>query len=281
MTPFCKPAPFSCPNYDNDTTPAVEILKSPDGHTIDMTTDTVVIIFVTLGQIVLRYEDVPGNEMGQGQAMLFATGTKMRITMQKDSSVFILRIRKKIQLCDDYSLEKLFRQTDMTRTGHTRLPINNKIMQYLENFMECVGDGQRCSHYFDIKTAELFFLFRGYYTADELSGFFFPLLSPDLSFSDFVWQNYRRAKSVKELATLSPYGLSTFKARFRKTFGIAALRWMNEQKKRNVYHELTYSDKTLKQISAEYHFSSASHLTTFCKEKFGATPGQIRRSGAR
>lgn len=277
MSSLYTPEHLSCLNYDNGAKPAAEMITLPKGQTIDVTVNQVVIAFVMKGYIHLRYEDVHGRELIQGQIMLFPAGINVNITSRNDAEIFVMRIRKRIRLCDKLPLEKLFVQTQQARKEHNHLLINEKVQQYLEHFTACIGDGLRCSQYFDLKTSELFFLLRGYYTKEELAAFFHPLLSTDALFTDFVWQNYRKVRSVKELADMSKYGLSTFKAKFRKVFGIPAMQWMNEQKMRNIYHELNCTTKSLKQITADNHFSSVSHLVLFCRKKLGATPGQIRR----
>lgn len=267
-----------CLNYDNSSRPVAEALNLRKGVNIDINIAHTTIVFITEGRIDLYYEDICGMEMKSGQIMLFPVGIKLRIAPQKDALIFVLRIKNEIQICDKYTLENLFSQTDRDSIKHTPLSINKKIEQYLDHFTGCINDGLRCCRYFDIKIAELFFLLRGYYTKDELAGFFRPLLSADAVFTDFVWRNYRNARNVSELAEMSNYGLSTFKAKFRKIFGVPALQWLNEQKSKNIYHELNCSNKSLKQISSDHHFSSVSHLNTFCKEKLGSTPGKIRRT---
>lgn len=223
MSLLYVPEHTTCLNYDNGEKPAAEMLNFLQGEKIDVDMSQTAIVFMIDGHIRLCYEDIHGREIVQGQLMLFAAGTKVHITPQKDANIFVLRIKKGIQLCDNYPLEKLFAQTDGTHTEHSHLPINKKMGQYLEHFVECFEDGLRCCRYFDLKINELLFLLRGYYAKEELAGFFHPMLSSDAAFTDFVWQNYRKVRSVKELADNSAYGLSTFKTKFRRVFGVSAL----------------------------------------------------------
>lgn len=267
-----------CLSYDNNASPVAEALHFRKGVNEDLDITHTTIIFIMDGRIHLHYENVCGMEMRSGQIMLFPVGINVHIEPQKDTLIFVLRIKNEIHICDKFSLENLFSQTDSINIQHAPLLINKKIEQYLDHFTDCIKDGLRCCRYFDIKIAELFFLLRGYYAKDELAGFFRPLLSADAAFTDFVLRNYRNVRNVSELAEISNYGLSTFKAKFRKIFGIPALQWLNEQKTKNIYHDLNCSNKSLKQISSDHHFSSVSHLNTFCKEKLGNTPGKIRRT---
>lgn len=89
--------------------------------------------------------------------------------------------------------------------------------------------------------------------------------------------NYKRTSNIKDLAELSYYSLSGFDKKFRRIFGQAPSKWMNERRKTNIYKELFDANKTLKQISKEYGFSSAVYFNNYCKSVFGMSPGEIRK----
>lgn len=265
-----------CKNYENGTKPMVELFKLTKRDKVEREIEETEIVFVREGQVDLSYENIKNKKVEKGQMILFPSGVRMIAEADEDFQALICRIRGCLQLCDRYTLENLFTETDYLQIEHAPLSVNNKVGEYFDYFLDCIKDGLYCRHYLDIKIKELFFLLRAYYPKEELAGFFRPLMSADVVFSDFVWKNYRKARSVAELALLSRYGLSTFKVRFKRIFGVPALKWLNERKACNVYHELNCSQKSLKQISAEYHFASVSHMTTFCREKLLLTPGQIR-----
>lgn len=268
---------LTCKNYEGSRLPVAEALRIPKGEIIDKEILEAEIVFIMDGKIHVSYDKVKDREMGSEQILLIP-GKKGRMTLRVDEDLFVMvcRLRNTVQLCEEYSMEKLGSEYDETENQPASLKFNEKIRRYLDGFVSCVEDGLRCSYYLDIKIKELFYLLSGYYPKKELAAFFRPLMNTDSGFSNFVWKNYRDIKTVAEFARLSKYSLSAFKGKFKNTFGISVLQWMNEQKARNVHHDLTCSQKSLKEISDEYHFSSVSHLNTFCKEKFNSTPGQIR-----
>jgi AraC-like DNA-binding protein len=123
---------------------------------------------------------------------------------------------------------------------------------------------------------ELFFYLRAYYGDDELAGFNLPLLGHNAKFMSFIWDNYRNVHNVIEFAQLANCSLTAFKVKFKKVTGMSPSQWLLEQKIRNIYHEITCGQKSLKEISHEYHFSSVSHLGTFCRKNFGSSPGNLK-----
>jgi AraC-like DNA-binding protein len=127
-----------------------------------------------------------------------------------------------------------------------------------------------------MKGQELFFYRRADSPDDELARFNLPLLGSNAQFMNFVWQRYREVRSVKQFARMANSSESAFKIKFKKITGKPPSKWLEEQKIRNVYHEISCGQKTLKEIGQEYHFASVSHLGTFCRKHFGKSPGNLK-----
>ena len=79
---------------------------------------------------------------------------------------------------------------------------------------------------------------------------------------------------------MTHYSLSGFQKRFKKVFGVSAYHWMKDVRSKSIYHQINSTEKSFKEISDEYGFSSPSHFNDFCKVHFGTTPGRIRRKKA-
>lgn len=236
------------------------------------------LIFVLEGELIFSFGKYIDKKIPKGKIMLVPSNTQFKATAKKESRFFVVKVPPNIQLCDRYSLEQLLHESEKEETDIHYLTINKIMQDYLDMLNTCIDEGLRCTLFFELKIKELFYILRGFYTKEDLYGFFYPLLSNDITFSDFVHKNYHKVKTVKELATLANYSLSGFVKRFKKVFGVSAYQWMKEQKANLIYHEINNMTKALKEISFEYGFSSPAHFNDFCKAHFGDTPGKIRKS---
>jgi len=123
-------------------------------------------------------------------------------------------------------------------------------------------------------------LFRAYYTKEDLAVFFSPVLTNTTEFSNFVLQNYRKVKTVRELARLYSCSISSFDKKFKKAFGISPYKWMQERKVSLIYHEIYATHKPIKQIAEEQQFMSLPQFNDYCKKHFGYPPGRMRKAVA-
>lgn len=246
------------------------------------------LLCVISGSLKLTTQKTRDEVIESGHILLLPPNTQVTADVLEDSYLLLYVINKPIQLCDLCPLESLAQSLpddpseDADNSGALSiLKFNRHTAEYFSAFVSCLNEGLKCYHYLELKSQELMFILRGFYTRPELAVFFRPLISNDIGFSDFILKNYRNIKTVEELAKLSNYSRSGFKAHFRKTFGTSASAWLREKKARNVYHELNSTNKSLLQISKEYNFSSVSHMSIFCKEYFGMPPGKIRREAGK
>ena len=96
-------------------------------------------------------------------------------------------------------------------------------------------------------------------------------------FSKLVVENYDHKLSVHDFAKKLNYSISGFEKRFKKTFNMTPMQWMQNQKAQAIYYEITCDTKSFNKLALEYGFSSAPHFHNFCKKIFNKTPGSIRK----
>jgi len=236
------------------------------------------LLIVTEGNISASFGKYEDQNLVKGKIILLTSNTPFKAVAKKDTHFFVFKIPSNVQLCDRYSLEQLLKESNNEEPELHYLEMNKAMEDFLRMLDVYIAEGLRCVLFFDMKIKELFYLFRGFYTKEELYMFFYPILSNDLTFSDFVYRNHSKVKTVTELAELANYSRSGFVKRFKKVFGVSAYQWMREQKANVIYHEINDMTKALKEISFEYGFSSPAHFNDFCKIHFGNTPGNIRKS---
>ncbi|MDR2910241.1 MAG: helix-turn-helix domain-containing protein [Bacteroidales bacterium] len=273
MNILCIPESRRCENYESDNKSMIEIVR--DTKSFEKNSTHTLIVYILSGEISISYDTVSDYLLSKGDFMLFPPGARIYGKLKSPVKTLLLRINDHISLCDNYTLENLFNDYDITNIKHTHLVSNNIIKAYVTGLVRNIANGLRCVRFMEIKSQELFHYLRAYYPKDQLVGFSLPLLNTDSMFMDLVWKNYRQAHNMKELAQMINCSITKLDTKLKQITGLTAFRWLMEQKAKNIHHDLYYGQKTLKEISFEYHFSSVSHLGTFCRQYLGATPRDL------
>lgn len=271
---------LSCYNYEKGgKRPTIEkLILKKGGQLWDVFPIDNKSIFVVSGALSFSFGEVIDEVIPCGKMMLLPAGSQFKSIAEKDTVLILIRLHNTKQLCDCFSLDALLKEEDSNfDPGLCFLDINERVEVFLDFLDTCMSDGLKCTYYFELKAKEYYFLLRAYYPKKELLRFFYPLLSKDISFSELVLKNHYKVKTVQELANMTHYSLSGFQKRFKKVFGgVSAYHWMKDERSKAIYHEINSSEKSFKEISEDYGFSSPSHFNDFCKMNFGVTPGRIR-----
>ena len=178
--------------------------------------------------------------------------------------------------CQKVSFSELFHLRDVIEYRMEPLEIKDRLYRFLE-LLECyLKDGANCIHFHEIKIKELFWSMRFYYSKKELAGFFYMIIGRSQDFRNKVLNNYKRCKTVKELASTCGISLSAFKRQFLAEFGKTPAIWMEEQLVREIKYKLSVTDIPLGSIVYELNFSSLAHFSRFCKRCLGCSPKEWR-----
>ena len=269
---------LSCFNYEKEeklTIEKVELKKNQSKKEYFSIDNKV--LFLMEGHLLFSYGEMPDNVLPEGKFIIFPAGKTIRCEAKEDCKFIVMRLYNTKQLCDCFPLDVLMREaTEDLHIEPYFLDLNERTKVFIDFLNVCLSDGLKCTYYFELKVKEFYFMLRAYYTKKDLQKFFYPILSLDISFSDFIIKNHYKAKTVQELANLTHYSLSGFQKRFKKVFGVSAYNWMKNIRSKSIYHQINSTGKSFKEISDEYGFSSPSHFNDFCKTNFGTTPGRIR-----
>jgi AraC-like DNA-binding protein len=183
---------------------------------------------------------------------------------------------KPIDLCETAALESLSEILDQKPLTPI-LQINKPLKKFLTSLIFYIDEGISCLHFHEMKQKELLYNLRFFYTKKELAGLFAPIISKNLDFRNIVLANYLYASSVKELAQICNYSLSSFNRTFKKNFRENPYLWLQNQKIKYIAGRLADKSIPLNQIIDEFRFSSPSHFTVFCKKHLKLTPSQFRK----
>ena len=237
------------------------------------------LFFLISGRVDLFYESKTYN-LKKNTAWFIPMSSDYKVCANTDATLIMNYFNKPIDLCEKTALESL--SVFLEQELHTStLRINKPLKNFLSNIAFYMNEGVFCKHFHEIKQKELFYILRYFYTKNEIAGLFAPIISKDLDFKNTVLANYLNANSVKELAHICNYSLSSFNRIFKKNFQENPYFWLQNQKIKYVIGRLSNKNIPLGQIIDEFRFSSPSHFTIFCKKHLNSTPSQYRKQHAK
>ena len=270
-----------CFNYDHSERPRIEILEYTKGEQDKLQVNTNEVVFFYKGKVKYIFQNYPECVAEGGKMLFLPMGYKCAYHAQSDAIIVIFRLYNPIKLCEGFFVERLYNSKDsgsFNRRPKTlkMLDINPHMMHYISGLTNCVKDGIKCKHYFDIKISEFFLMLRSYYPKNELREFLGLILSRDTAFSEYVKNNRNKYPTVIALAESMHLTQKQFAKRFRKVFGRPPYGWMKEGRAMTIQHEITATKKPIKQIAIESGFGSVVQFAKFCKKELGKTPMDLR-----
>ncbi|MFV0418896.1 MAG: helix-turn-helix domain-containing protein [Dysgonomonas sp.] len=262
----------------DEVSASVEIWKLEQNQRLEFIADEHKILFVTSGCFKCSLQGYTDQHIGSHQMVFISMSSRCRISTESGVSIICMQPGAILDL-SDYSVYNQIQDTDSLKLDDKPLVLKFTplMMSYVVSMKWFLQLGFKNSLHAQLKVREFFHLMSTSYSLAERIQFFHTLVFSERKFSDFIYKNYRRVASIRELAVLSCYSLSGFEKRFRKVFGVTASHWIALRKAADINQEIRNNQKTIKQISFEYGFSSVSHFHKFCKAKLGLSPGYMRK----
>lgn len=212
-----------------------------------------------------------------GNMICFSRGSICTFYSQRKGSIVIALFDNAVQSCEKVAFSQLDRLNSPGEKGLYPLEIRDRLQLFLKLLIGYLEDGASCVHFHETKLKELFWSIRFYYTKTEQAAFFHPILGNDYEFKKVVLNNYKNARTVKELARLCGSSVSTFKRKFLIEFREPASKWLQKQMNSIIKYKLADEDIPIGNIADELHFSSQPQFCRYCKRNFGYTPGEWRK----
>jgi len=261
----------------DSTLEIIPLAKNEDFH---IESEFTIIYIVIQGAIQITCKRSLNQRINKYEIALTPLHSPSLIHALENSIILKIKIKVNISFCAHMPFEFFLEEYGNMRNNPDLglLPPNQRVTDFANTMKEYIEDGLRCSFFYEIKIRELLYLLRAYYDKYEVSNFFSPIFCNDLNFSNKIYENLDRAKTVKELAHIINYSPSGFDKRFKKVFNMSPYVWLQEQKAKKIYQEINTTKKTFSELSYEFGFSSPAHFCNFCKKYFGNTPGQLRKN---
>ena len=233
------------------------------------------LFFLIAGQVELHYESQIHN-LRKNTVWFIPMSSDYKICAIADSVIVMNYFNKPVDFCEKAALENLSLFLDQKSPTPT-LQINKPLKNFISSLIFYLNEGIFCKHFHEIKQKELFYILRYFYTKREIASLFAQIISKNLDFKSMVLANCLNANSVKELAQVCNYSLSSFNRIFKENFKENPYIWLQNQKTKYIIGRLSDKNIPLCQIIDEFKFSSPAHFTIFCKKHLNLTPSQFRK----
>jgi AraC-like DNA-binding protein len=266
----------ACSNYISDYNIGFKNFQIKQGECIIPANKELHCLFFLIGgQADFFYESHIYN-LKKDTVWFVPMSSDYKICATTDALLIMNYFNKPIDFCEKIALESLSSLTNSKPTNST-LRINKPLKKFLSTLAFYMNEGIFCKHFHEIKQKELFYIMRYFYTKKEIANLFAPIISRNLDFKNKVLAHYLNVSSVKELAQICNYSLSSFNRIFKKNFKENPYIWLQNQKLKYITGKLSDKNIPLGQIIDEFGFSSPSHFTIFCKKHLKLTPSQFRK----
>lgn len=236
------------------------------------------ILFVLTGEV--RVED--GTEtlrmLAAQKCICLPRGSAFVLTATADSHLILLSMMHRIEFCEaDIFDREMPHDTVLPVDSAPVLGLHPAIGRMLLELFR-VRALTDCARYHRMKAAELFMMIKVLYTSAEHAYFFQSMIQPQDNFRVFVCNNYDKAESVGELASLAGMSLSVFKRRFSEHFDDSVYHWMMRQKALKIFADIRDGEDNTKVLMAKHGFKYYTQFSRFCKTYLQATPVQLIES---
>ena len=237
------------------------------------------IVFLMEGRLMLTLRNNPGGELLKGQIAFFPAGDKLLYKALAKSRILIIRLEEEMQLCNSFSLERLYSQMKEVEEPELLAPLetNIRLQHFVQGITDILADGMKCRIYFQTVITNLLIMLRVYYSPEQLCRFFYSILSPDTFFSEQVRLHYRQCRTVNDLALAMNMTTQQLTRRFNAVFGQPPYEWMQHEKSRLIYADICKSNKSFKDIAKRHGFTAQANFNRFCQSIFSMSPGEIRK----
>ncbi len=246
------------------------------GTRIPFPADSLVrILFVLEGG--MRIEDGNGldRSLSAHKCICLQRGSAFVVTALTDTHIVLLSMMHRIEFCEsDIFDREMPHDTVVPVDIAPTLNLHPAIAKMLTDLFE-VKALTECTRFHRMKTSEFFMMIKVLYTSAEHAYFFQSLIQPQDNFRVFVCNNYDKAGSVSELASLAGMSLSVFKRRFSEHFDDSVYHWMMRQKALKIFSDIRDGEDNTKVLMAKYGFKYYTQFSRFCKTYLQATPVQL------
>ena len=235
------------------------------------------VLFLLRGELLVSLGKEQSILVSSNRMLFIPQREKNRIQSTVSSECLLLFWNKEVTVCDKMYFDTISHEKIIDDINYI-LPIRKPLLHILRQILFYLEMGLSCRHMHLLKQQEITLILRGFYTKAELSCFFTGISGVGKKFENFIIENYRKVRTVKEFASLCCVSERSFNRKFQHCFNQSPYQWMQERKAELVREKISDPEVTFREIAIEFDFSSPAHLTYYCKKHFGTTPTELREN---
>lgn len=267
---------LSCRNYMERVENGFKYLEFEKDETIhEKDTTWNYLLFIITGECTINCNEFRERTFKGGEIILLPKLSMIEINVKSESKLISLSFSIPEGNCDKFILQSLSELCKTQIYDFEPLKIRYPLQPHLEVITYCLRNKMDCGHFHILLQQELFFLLRGFYTKEELAQLFYPIIGKEMTFKDFVIENYYKVNTVDELIAISNMGRSRFTRKFKEVFRISPKQWLLKQKDKHILNKVMDSHTTVGELMDEFNFDSQAHFTHYCKQHFNCTPKEL------
>lgn len=235
------------------------------------------VLFVLKGQIEVSCRHYEGRNVSEGHMIFLSRAGYMHISATEEDSALLFFGFDEITIRTNESLmDFLTSHGNLKAHSNNALPVKKDMMDIVDRVVNQIRKGR-------IKNAaicqawhtELFITFITYYTKSEVTDFFRPLVSTNISFRDFVENNYTEVDcNAERLIRYSGMSRGTFLKTFKEEFGTTPKHWLTDRFKKELEYWSSLPNATTSYVASKLGITDV-RLCQFTRKHYGITPQQL------
>lgn len=194
------------------------------------------ILFLMKGEMLVNSQEYAGTMLREGEFILQAIGSKFEMLAMTECECIYYRFVQPELFCD-LRFNHIMKEVSPPLI-YSPLKIIPELQYFLNGSITYLKGDKVCRELLSLKRKELAFVLGYYYSDYDLASLVHPLSKYTNGFQCFVIQNYKKVKTVEELAQLGGYTISTFRRIFNSVFHEPVYEWMLARRKENVLDDL-------------------------------------------
>lgn len=252
----------SCENYITNNISGFKHLTIKKGESISSIEKTYnYLFFVTKGKVEIVCNEY-SRIVKSGEIILIPKSAESTIHILQNADIIIHSFTRLLNLCDRFALENLEKYASKIAYNFEAVKMATPFYAFLDSVAFYLENKMFCMHIQEIKQTEMLMIFRAFYSKEECTKLFYPLLSPNIDFKNMVLENFQKVKTVHELADICCLSLTTFNRKFKELFKDSPYNWILKQKAKHIQMKLKQLNIPICDIIEEYGFSSPGHFTS-------------------
>lgn len=173
-------------------------------------------MFLIKGEMLVNSREYAGTMLKAGEFMLQPISSKIEMLAMTDVECIYYQFNQPELFCD-IRYNRIMKETDPPLIP-SPLPIIPELQHFLESARTYLSEKKICRDLLSLKRKELAFILGYFYSDYDLASLVHPLSKYTSSFECFVYQNYKKVKTVEEFAKLGGYSQTTFRRIFDHVF---------------------------------------------------------------